>query len=122
MSEQKTYTNAEINAALKAAVEEKGESYTYPARIGGCFYEDGGQPSCIVGHVLYNLDPEMFQRVAEWEAVTKNTRFTNAARYLSLPFHKDQVAALQKAQDAQDNQWSWGTAALDYANTLGEVL
>lgn len=125
MATQKTYTNAEINAALKAAVEEKGEDYTYPSTLMGCFYQESGQPSCIVGHVLYSLDPEMFQRVAEWEASSTsggNTRFIYVVDELSLPFRTDQVGALQAAQDAQDLHQSWGTAALDYANVLGEVL
>ena len=60
---------------LDSIVEEYGEDYEYDAYANrGCFYvgADGG-PSCIVGHVLYRLDPELFKEIGHYEATHFNS-------------------------------------------------
>lgn len=124
-----TYTNEQINEAIKAALAEKGEDYVYE-RVGegakqGCYYAVDGAPSCLVGNVLNRLDPEMFAQVIEYETDTpeyQDTGFEDVAEYLRLPFHEDQVAALKDAQVKQDQGKTWGEAAQKYAEKLGETL
>lgn len=123
-----TYTNAEINAALKKALDAKGEDYVYTERSNGaCVYSLGGEPSCIVGHVLHALDPEMFKRVAEFEADPNenddDTSFSSLATRLGLPFETEQRRALQNVQVQQDCGKTWGSAvATEWMAALGEKL
>lgn len=128
MNDQGIYENREINEAIKKALAEKGGDYVYERVIhektgsGGCVYAVGDAPSCIVGHVLNALDPEMFKRVAEWEQEAEDTGFRQAAVALELPFGRDQIHALSQAQVAQDDGYKWSAAALEYAYYLGEKL
>lgn len=121
-----TYTNAQINAALKKALADRGEDYVYPEsekHKGGCMYAtEDGAPSCIVGYVLHVLDPEKFAEVATWERKkgTGDTAVDDAWRDLDLDFQLDQVEALRMAQVKQDRGDTWGTAAVFYMQSLGE--
>lgn len=122
-----TYTNVQINAALKKALEDRGEGYVYPEseKVSGvCMYATAdGAPSCIVGYVLNELDPEKFAEVAKWERkkVTGDTTVDDAWRELGLDLYRDQVEALEAAQIAQDNGKPWGQAAVAYMWSLGEL-
>ena len=122
----KTYTNAEVNAALKAALELKGEEYVYErGPHNSCDYARNGEPSCIVGHVLHTLNKGLFEKVAEYEngpTPYEGYTFNDVAIALDLPFTKIQVKALRAAQFDQDLGESWGQAAIDYMNVLGETL
>lgn len=126
MAEKKVYTNAEISAALKKALEVKGDDYVYEKDSnGGCHYAVNGEPSCIVGHVLHALDPEMFEAVADFEGDYDKSRgdntFRNVAQSLNLPFHGDQVIALARVQRDQDAGETWGLAvAVEWIAALGE--
>ncbi|QIG58652.1 hypothetical protein SEA_PAVLO_108 [Microbacterium phage Pavlo] len=117
-----TYTNAQINAALKESLAEKGEDYVYISDGPGCAYAHNGQPSCLVGHVLHKLDPEMFEKVVEAEnnPTTGDLTFDHLAADLGLPFHPEQADALRRAQIAQDLKSPWGEAAVEYMRRLGE--
>lgn len=122
--DKKIYTNAEINAALRGALDEKGEDYTYSKEnTEACLYKRAGEPSCIVGHVLHALDPEMFERVAAFERdpETKlDTTFHQVARQLHLPFNEEQVRALRYAQIVQDNGGTWSNAVAEWNEIIGE--
>lgn len=119
-----TYTNEQINAALNKALDLKGQDYVYKQNDGSCDYAVAGEPSCLVGHVLHTLDPEMFKRVAEWERDPSSGDLTFDCVWsdLELPFDREQVKALRLAQVAQDQGKNWGVAAVEYAQELGEVL
>lgn len=118
------FTNAEINAAMNKALDEKGQDYIYAQPEHGCSYAVGGERSCIVGHVLFYLDEDMFNKVVAWEESphSSDLTFDQVAADLELPFDDDQVAALRNAQIDQDNGTAWGAAAVTYAQSLGEVL
>lgn len=123
---KKVYTNAEVNAALRAALDEKGEDYVYDSS-NGCRYEKEGGPSCLVGYVIHKLDPDAFQRVVEFEndhLMNKgDNSFSNVASSLRLPFDYDQRRALEMVQSAQDRGASWGRAvAEEWIAALGEQL
>lgn len=121
-----TYTNEQINAALKKALEDRGEDYVYPddeKHNGGCMYAtENGTPSCIVGYVLNELDPEKFAEVARWERDedTADTAVGDAYLAVGLDLHRDQVDALEAAQVKQDQGLPWGRAAVEYMRHLGE--
>ena len=125
------FTNQEITAAIKAALAAMGEDYVYkriPNDVSGsdgCLYAVGGQPSCIVGHVLHTLDPEMFEKVADYEENLPQYRdsgFGEVAECLDLPFDRDQVSALCLMQVAQDGGRTWSAAAREYEEYMGERL
>lgn len=123
-----TYTNEQINAALSKALEAKGDDYVYENwQDGNCVYSVAQEPSCIVGHVLHALDPEMFKRVAEFEADASENRgdtsFGAVALRLNLPFEREQRRALQNVQVEQDTGHTWGSAvATEWIAALGEKL
>ena len=135
-----TITLEKAYEAMKEAVAEKGEGYVYE-RIDGneCTYaepdEHGNfQPSCIVGHVIYKLDPGLFKKVAdlEWKVDEDTEEF-----YVATPESVDVIArkfyehfdgataslrvqdvpvvrALLKAQNAQDSSLPWGDALAEF--------
>lgn len=123
-----TYTNGQIGTALRAALDKMGEDYVYENISGdNCVYAVGGEPSCIVGHVLHALDPDMFEKVVQFESnPIKNkgdTSFANVVEALRLPFHTDQKYALDCIQADQDAHAPWGEAvAVGWIGKLGERL
>lgn len=122
-----TYTNAEINAALSKALEANGDDYVYPQAEGACVYSLEGEPSCIVGHVLHTLDPEMFKKVEEFERDYDqnggDTSFGAMVAKLGLPFETEQRRALQNVQVQQDMGHTWGySVATEWVAALGEKL
>lgn len=70
------FTRDAVSEALHAAVVAKGEDYVYPNYDEGCTYSDPANreaPSCIVGHVVATLDPEVFQSWADYEDTEEDT-------------------------------------------------
>lgn len=63
-------TLSAVHESLKKAVEQRGLDYIYvsPSPVGNCMYSTkDGAPSCIVGMVLADLDPETFAAVKDVE-------------------------------------------------------
>ena len=54
---------------LRGAVKLKGADYIDPiaADGGSCNYVIGGAPSCIVGHVIANVKPDLIPVIEVWE-------------------------------------------------------
>lgn len=108
----------EALAALEAVVAEGGEDYVYPDEEkdhdGMCRYvRKDGTPSCIVGHVVTLLDPELLPLLATKEGA--------AALSLGFPdklhFTNQAAQVLDAAQQEQDNGKTWGEA-LAYARIV----
>ena len=113
------FTREAVNVALDHAVEKRGEDFVYDAK--GLFPEDGnyvacryadgdGNPSCIVGEVIYEIDPGLFKEVAEkWNSaafrVIVSTSLPGSAARLTSLFHE-----LDEAQRKQDTGVAWGQA------------
>ena len=113
------FTREAVNVALDHAVEKRGEDFVYDAK--GLFPEDGnyvacryadgdGNPSCIVGEVIYEIDPGLFKEVAEkWNSaafrVIVSTSLPGSAARLTSLFHE-----LNDAQRKQDSGATWGQA------------
>ena len=125
------FTNEEVSAAVERAVALKGEDYVYKrvAQGGGysagpsCVYDNGdGTPSCIVGHVIADLEPDLFAKLGEWEHDKQRGSEGTAARTLfrTFPsrFTSAQIAALGAAQAHQDSTLPWGAARDHFKDTL----
>lgn len=118
-----THSDEEVMAALRKAVELKGEDYTYPDNEmadGTCRYATAeSTPSCIVGHVVHILDPEAFAQLARVEGEHGTDAASSLAwrpidggeGYLAPGFWSDRAAGfLQAAQNMQDGGFTWGDA------------
>lgn len=114
-----TYTDEQVIAAARAAVEEKGADYVYPkVNTGECWYSIDGAPSCIVGHVFNRLNPEVFPSIVEWEDMNgESGRVWEVLDALERNEEIDPLAlterqrnALQVAQDLQDGGMTWAYA------------
>lgn len=114
------FTKEQALEALRKAVKLKGEDYVYPEEekfMGSCRYaNDEGSPSCIVGHVVYILDPEAFKHLAAVEAEQETTAVEDLTiayegSYLPEDFWDRATArVLQEAQSKQDTGSKWGDA------------
>lgn len=116
------FTYDEFMAAMEAAVEDRGADWVYPRAseaaamngnaeddwhfaYGECKYSlPDGSPACIIGEVLFRLDPTMLpgpdvldsaSGVLEWERFEDFERVAKAA---------------DAAQLAQDSGAPWGEA------------
>lgn len=114
------FTTEQALEALRKAVELKGSDYVYPpgekdSPHGSCMYAHNGSPSCIVGHLVNILDPEIFARLAAAEeqgGPHGAEELTNPdVNYLPEDFWSPSTArVLGFAQYAQDRGELWGTA------------
>lgn len=110
-----TFTLEDVLNAAREVVAEKGEDYVYPgASMGACVYSEADDtPSCLVGHVIYRLDPEAFLQVAEIEATEGTTAAGGLEEDGYLPegfWDEEAQEAMVAAQASQDNGWPWGYA------------
>lgn len=106
-----TYTNEQVIAAIKKAVEAKGQDYVYPRGLGGrCDYSRDGEPSCIVGHVFNYLDTELFEKVVRSERHLGFSPQLLAIESIREDLTSAQLHALRKAQSIQDAGGTWGEA------------
>lgn len=133
------FTWDNVIAAMRKAVETKGEDYVYP--MGGCTYSNpDGSPSCIVGHVLADVTPKTY------DAIHKEENSTGVGQFFFLVAggsytHRDSEgnetpvcgeihaptptetellrAALDAAQQVQDGGEPWGEAYDRFLAVLG---
>ena len=119
-----TITAAEARELLTRAVEEKGADYVYPRSNypGGCIYfsegEEGdevGAPSCIIGHVFAYKGMEPLP-----EDVNGATVHGVHRRFFEVD-NNWTLAALAKAQAAQDTGDTWGNALRAALSVLDEA-
>jgi len=112
-------TVEQARAALTQAVEQRGADYVYNMVNGTCVYNDNG-PSCIVGQAVYNIDPELFNRLAEEESERRGNDGDGlvVGGIESLEFDFVAKQALGEAQHAQDNRKSWGEALEVFESTV----
>lgn len=151
---EQTFTREAVTAAFEAIIAEFGAHHTYPLQmrepyepgVMGCYYslpekdaEGKYVPSCIVGHIVARIEPDVFQTMAALEAETG--RSCGAPTLLlgywynwgdedgNLPedsytfIDEDEgdvtlVNALGKAQSAQDKRRTWGEAFQEYKDYL----
>ena len=80
----------------------------------GCTYSRQGTPSCLVGHVIYALEPDTFEKIKDIEEIKIMSMPVAELRdgdWLAEDFWSDDAeVAMQAAQDAQDSGLTWGQA------------
>lgn len=129
-----TFTYQDVLDAARKVVAEKGADYVYPRNMGGAgygqgvpkgkgpVYAEGEIPSCLVGHVIYALDPEAFANLAAVEAelgtvsaedltlgVCYDAEEDDEYGYLPSDFWDVEAEALMNtAQNYQDRGKPWG--------------
>lgn len=113
MPTQETFT-----AAMRAAVEDRGAGFIYPADdpewvgTNGCRYRTTtGQPACIVGLALSKLGLLNAPEVGEYLSAIAVLR--------ELGFGEQTAKAANEAQMKQDEGAPWGEALAVYEATLG---
>lgn len=80
-----------------------------------CRYSDfEGEPSCIVGHVLYRITPNAFGRLAAWEKMMEKSTLPEHALSIAGVEVDNQTLQLlshtQYAQDAGGHTWDEAVA------------
>ena len=106
-------TLEDAKRALHEAVEEKGADYVYPRAGLTCTYaEADGSPSCIVGHVLYKLDPKVYEAVALIESTEESFSVGEIETTIDKDVFADRdvIHFLGAAQARQDHGATWGEA------------
>lgn len=111
--------NLTVDALLeyaKNAVAERGEDWVYPDHMkdetNSCLYAttdwDGTiKPACLVGHIIWQIDPELLVRV---HAYSEGTGARTVLRD-DLDCHDSRVLQLAELmQERQDNGEPWGEA------------
>lgn len=121
-----TFTYEDVMEAARKVVAEKGGEYLYRESRVRCKYaEPDGSPSCLVGHVIEKLDPQVFERLAGREEMHGNSEAAGALvqlGWLEPDFWTDEAeAAMDRIQYAQDCGEPWG-AAVERGLTLGKLV
>lgn len=106
---------------------------------GACTYSNAdGTPSCLVGHVVYRIDPEFFKELAadeEWVIPGYGepsyiAGVPDTAENLNYPFDGEVVTeeeqelvrmALLLAQQSQDNGEEWNRALSKFHNAAEQA-
>lgn len=114
-----TITIENATNVVKQLIEERGEDYRY--RKAGdatvCKYAQHGEPSCVVGHVIAKLNPELFAEVAEAEKKDGFSVYSFGDEYDNYPKPDWDYATgdfLQHLQVGQDRGNTWAVS-LEYA-------
>lgn len=115
------FTDDEVIESMKRAVAQKGADYIYPFLA--CDYSKWGEPACIVGHVLHDIDPTAYALAVDWDRSFNDSAVDDLQREGFLPNFTDrQVTALLRAQERQDKGATWGAAYDAFISALdGEV-
>ena len=115
---------------LEKAVKIKGEDYVYVppgGEFSTCRYSDfEGNPSCIVGYVIANAEPELYAEIVEferregdsfgvYELGAANDDYASddlapLANKAQQVISEEALAVLNRAQSVQDTSNSWGRA------------
>ena len=120
------FTVEETLAALKEAVAERGENYTYEADplslSEACSYSTvAGESSCVVGNVLKRLTPDIFQSIHDYEWYDQEdggfylheqsvSPCMGRNNMIDMPFDGDAINLLLSVQNMQDSGTPWGLA------------
>lgn len=118
MPERLTYE--QTLALLREVIAEKGEDFVYEPFVDEdgfsmCRYVDRGQPSCLVGHVLYRAGISLTELVG-----VEDTTPTSGGPWEEWGTARA-IDLLSAVQEKQDGHVAWGEAlARAIADTNGE--
>ena len=106
---KRIFTVKEVDDAINKVVSRQGEDYVYPKWDRGCVYRDiDNCPSCIVGHVVYELEPELLLELCEGNTMDSQSIIIRER------FMDESLYALTEAQSSQDGGQPWGHALVAY--------
>lgn len=125
----KTFTLDDFTAAMEKAVADRGNDYVYPREKPGWLHEkqcvystQDGEPACIIGQALYNIDPSLMPDYEESQQEDAGAEYILESRREHFSGSEADFGLLlrsaHKAQVSQDNGDSWGRALSWY---LGSV-
>lgn len=105
-------------AALRDIITEKGADYTYerpegPFPGGACYNKYDGKPSCIVGHLVARLYPEVFETIGSFTGPSNDAisyTLINVERAPIKAETTELVGEIRSLQGYQDDGQSWGEA------------
>ena len=101
---------------LERVVDGREKHVYFKKKMGAgpaCTYERYRKPSCLVGHVLYNLglEPKQLRKLDNLSVPGILGCYTQATlRDMGINLTKPAVRALHEAQLAQDSGLTWGEA------------
>jgi hypothetical protein len=104
------YTYEDVLQSLKTIVHGMGEDYIYPRSVDrSCvYYEGNGEPSCLVGHFLYENELVMAADSDKYEDQSAET-VVRALEVMEIAsFDARSSLLLQRAQECQDYGVAWG--------------
>lgn len=113
-----TFTFDQVRQAAEQAVRDRGQDYVYEYLPNSevCLYSHSGEPGCIVGQIIFNLSPELFNRLREIEENGYSDDEPSSFSAGSVPYrlgitlsHATQ-SYLNDLQSEQDNRSEWGRA------------
>lgn len=120
--------NMNLNTVVEVATEivnEKGEDYIYP----GSFYDDcmywdydEQEPSCLIGHVLYNT--ALISTQDDFLLIENSTSDSACAfveKWGRATFSGPAQDFLYAAQNRQDAGWTWGRS-LEFAKAAAQAI
>lgn len=110
-------TDAEVQAAVEAAIQEKGADYVYvkPNDVftdpdkGDCLYVHNDQPGCIVGNVMHRLGVPL-ETLRRHEGSNAWTLIDSLALEGVLDISEWSRAMLDSTQCSQDRSKRWAEA------------
>lgn len=105
------YTYEDVLLSLKEIVHAKGEDYIYPRAREGCVYfESDGQPSCLIGHFMYEQGLVTHDDAHNYE--DSNAEHAAAAMEANeiASFDERAIVLMQEAQENQDWGRPWGAS------------
>lgn len=113
-------TFARVSETLREVVAEKPD-YEYEGPLGGeyCAYTDAdGTPSCIVGQVIFRLDPDALKEIHDHEWNQDGEFITSPAAHAldwaTRNFTHAERKALRAAQYVQDQGGTWAKALEEF--------
>lgn len=103
------FTYEDVLQSLKNIVHAKGEDYIYNnARRTCVYYEKNGEPSCLVGHFLYENELVMAVDAEEYEENDAQSVVWKLGNKGIAEIDERATYLLQNAQECQDWGHSWG--------------
>lgn len=105
------FTYEDVLQSLKHIVHAKGEDYIYNRARQSCvYYEQNGEPSCLIGHFLYENELVMAVDAEEYEQNDAQSVVWKLEEKGIAQIDERATYLLQNAQECQDWGHSWGAS------------
>ena len=121
------FTRDTVRQVFRDILEEYGWDNVYEGQNakGECLYFKDGKPSCVVGHIIHRIDPDIGRSIAALEEELEHSESFMRLNQGDLTFNIDDdrlagpgcitqdlglAEALENAQGIQDCGGEWGEA------------